>query len=321
MATASSVEQGRASPERTAALAAATAAPARKRREPLQRDALVRILFVLPALLISVSVVLVPLVVTIALAFTAWDGFSVPRFIGLDNFRKIFSEPRFWSALQNNFIYTSIYVTLPMVGALFMSMLLLTVRAARGFFQVVFFLPVTITTIVLAQVWKGMIYSPTTGVFAWLQGLGVPVTSPLGAAETALYGVLFVDMWHWWGYLAVIYLAALRQVDRSLVEAAVVDGATRLQIFRRVLLPMIRPTVLFMILMTIIWSFKVFDWIFIMTEGGPGFSSEVLGTLAYKTAFQNFAVGEASAYSFVLSLVGLVAIVIYLRIQIRTETR
>lgn len=283
------------------------------------RSRLLRLLFVLPALAISLSVVLVPLVVTIGLAFTDWDGFSLPAFIGMENFERVFQEARFWAALRNNLVYTGLYVTLPMIGGLLASMMLLTVRAGRSVFQVIFFLPVTIATVVLAQVWKGMVYSPTTGVFGWLQQIGVPVGNPLAATETALLGVLFVDMWHWWGYLTVIYLAALRQVDRSLVEAAVVDGASRRQVFTRILLPLIRPTILFMLLMTIIWSFRVFDWIYIMTEGGPGFSSEVLGTLAYKSAFQQFAVGQASAYSLIMSLVGLGAIIVYLRMQVRSE--
>ena len=139
------------------------------------------------------------------------------------------------------------------------------------------------------------------------------------AGAISLLGVLFVDMWSWWGYLTVIYFAALRQVDRSLIEAALVDGASRWQTFWHVLRPSILPTVMFMLLMSVIWSFRVFDWIFVLTEGGPGFSSEVLATLAYKTAFQSFEVGRASAYSLSMSLLGLAAIVIYLRLQARRE--
>jgi len=274
------------------------------------RSRYIRLLFLAPALIVSLSVVLVPLVVTVALSFTNWNGFSLPDFVGMSNFQQLFTEPRFWAALVNNLIYTGLYVTLPMIGGLIAAMMLLTINVGRVFFQVVFFLPVTIATVVLAQVWKSMIYSPTTGIFGWLQQIGVPVSNPLAATHSSLLGVLFVDMWHWWGYLCVIYLAALRQVDRSLVEAAFVDGASRVQIFVKILLPLISPTIYFMLLMTIIWSFRVFDWIFIMTEGGPGFSSEVLGTLAYKSAFQQFVV---------MSMVGLGAIVIYLRMQLRNQ--
>ncbi len=156
----------------------------------------------------------------------------------------------------------------------------------------VFFLPVTIATIILAQIWRGMIYSRSRVLSAGWRGMGLSVSNPLGDPATSLYGVLLVDIWHWWGYLAVIYFAAMRQVDITLIEAAVVDGASYFATFRFVLLPMILPTILFMLLMSIIWSFRVFDWIYILTEERSRLSSEVLGTLAYKTAFQQMAVAQ-----------------------------
>jgi raffinose/stachyose/melibiose transport system permease protein len=276
-------------------------------------------LFVLPALVLSLSIIAFPVAATLLLSFTDWNGLGVPHFIGLGNFQALFAEARFWKAVSNNLIFTTIFVTAPMVIALFAAALLLIISVGRTFFQAIFFLPVTIATIILAQIWRGMIYSPVTGVVAWLQSVGISVSNPLGDPATSLYGVLLVDVWHWWGYLTIIYFAALRQVDVSLIEAAVVDGASYLATFRYVLLPMILPTVLFMLLMSIIWSFRVFDWIYILTEGGPGFSSEVLGTLAYKTAFQQMAVGKASAYSLVMSVLGLMAIAVYLRIQYKSE--
>ena len=223
------------------------------------------------------------------------------------------------TAQHNNCVYTLLFATLPMICSLFAALMLMMIRKGRTFFQVVYFLPVTIATVILALIWRSMIYSPTTGVIGWLQQLGIPIDNPLVSVDTSLLGVLFVDMWSWWGYLTVIYFAALRQVDRSLIEAALVDGASRWQTFWHVLRPSILPTVMFMLLMSVIWSFRVFDWIFVLTEGGPGFSSEVLATLAYKTAFQSFEVGRASAYSLSMSLLGLAAIVIYLRLQARRE--
>lgn len=288
--------------------------PGRKKK-PASR----KILFLLPALIVSLSVVLVPVIVTTLLAFTDWNGFALPKWVGFANFAAITSEARFWAAFRNNCLYTFLFATLPMICSLFAAMMLMMIRKGRTFFQVVYFLPVTIATVILALIWRSMIYSPTTGVVGWLQGLGVPIDNPLVNPDTSLLGVLFVDMWSWWGYLTVIYFAALRQVDRSLIEAALVDGASRWQTFWHVLRPTILPTVMFMLLMSIIWSFRVFDWIYVLTEGGPGFSSEVLATLAYKTAFQSFEVGRASAYSLSMSLLGLAAIVIYLRIQARRE--
>ena len=287
----------------------------RRRRKPASR----KWLFVLPALAVSLCVVLIPVVTTTLLAFTDWNGFSLPRWVGLSNFIALVQEPRFWQAFRNNCVYTFLFATLPMIGSLFFAVLLMTVRAGRTFFQVLYFLPVTIATVILALIWRSMMFSPTSGVVGWLQSVGIPADNPLAHPDTSLLGVLFVDMWSWWGYLTVIYFAALRQVDRSLIEAAVVDGASRWQTFRHILLPTILPTVMFMLLMSIIWSFRVFDWIYVLTEGGPGFSSEVLATLAYKTAFQSFEVGRTSAYSLSMSLLGLVAIVVYLRLQARRE--
>jgi len=286
-----------------------------RKKKPLNR----KWLFLLPALIVSLGVVLVPVIVTTLLAFSDWNGFSIPKWVGLSNFTTVMQEAKFWAAFRNNCIYTLLFATLPMICSLFAAMMLMMIRRGRTFFQVVYFLPVTIATVILALIWRSMIYSPTTGVIGWLQQLGIPIDNPLVNVDTSLLGVLFVDMWSWWGYLTVIYFAALRQVDRSLIEAALVDGASRWQTFWHVLRPTILPTVLFMLLMSVIWSFRVFDWIFVLTEGGPGFSSEVLATLAYKTAFQSFEVGRASAYSLSMSLLGLAAIVIYLRIQARRE--
>jgi raffinose/stachyose/melibiose transport system permease protein len=288
--------------------------PRRRKRPPNRKW-----LFLLPALIVSLAVVLVPVIVTTLLAFTDWNGFSLPKWVGLTNFTTIMQEPRFWAAFRNNCLYTFLFATLPMICSLFAALMLMMIRKGRTFFQVVYFLPVTIATVILALIWRSMIYSPTTGVIGSLQQLGIPIDNPLANVDTSLLGVLFVDMWSWWGYLTVIYFAALRQVDRSLIEAALVDGATRWQTFWHVLRPSILPTVTFMLLMSIIWSFRVFDWIYVLTEGGPGFSSEVLATLAYKTAFQSFEVGRASAYSLSMSLLGLAAIVIYLRLQARRE--
>jgi raffinose/stachyose/melibiose transport system permease protein len=301
------------------ALPASAGLPGNRARPRRKKPSSRKWLFVLPALLVSLCVVLVPVITTTLLAFTDWNGFTMPRFVGLSNFAAIIQEARFWQAFKNNCIYTFLFATLPMVCSLFAAGLLMTVRRGRTFFQVVYFLPVTIATVILAQIWRSMIFSPTSGVVGWLQSVGIPFDNPLVSPDTSLLGVLFVDMWSWWGYLTVIYFAALRQVDRSLIEAALVDGASRWQTFRHILLPTVLPTIMFMLLMSIIWSFKVFDWIYVLTEGGPGFSSEVLSTLAYKTAFQSFEVGRASAYSLSMSLLGMVAIVIYLRLQARRE--
>jgi raffinose/stachyose/melibiose transport system permease protein len=274
-------------------------------------------LYIVPALAINFVVILVPALLTVALAFFRWDGISTPVFNGLGNFRDLAADGVFWSALANNLIWTAIFLVVPIAMGLLAATMLLVARRGRMFFQVIYFLPVIIATAITARVWQGMIYSPVTGVFGLLQKSGFPVTNPLSQPSMALFGVATVDLWHWWGFLCVIFFAALRQVPQEQIEAAKLEGATFWQMMRYVLLPAIRPTITLMMIMTVIWSFLVFDFVYILTQGGPAFSSEVLSTLAYRKAFYDLNVGQAAAAALVISLFGLVATYFYLRVQSR----
>lgn len=273
------------------------------------------LLFLLPALLINAALILVPALLTVAMAFVDWDGASAPTWAGLANFRAVLSDPVFLTALGNNCRWTAIFLTVPIAMGLFAACFLLVIRTGRTFFQVVFFLPVVIATVVTGRVWQGMIYNPSSGLFGWLKMHGITIADPLSSPQWALYGVATVDLWHWWGFLAVIFLAALRQVDAAQIEAARLDGAGFLALMRFILLPAIRPTIQLMMIMTVIWSFLVFDFIYVLTQGGPAFSSEVLSTLSYRHAFYDFALGPAAVVALVISLFGLAATFFYLRAQ------
>jgi raffinose/stachyose/melibiose transport system permease protein len=273
--------------------------------------------FLFPALLINVLIILIPALLTVAMAFVTWDGVSDPTFAGLDNFRAIFADQVFFSALLNNLKWTAIFLTIPIIMGLVAASLLLIVRRGRTFFQIVYFLPAIIATVVTARVWQGMIYNPDTGLVGWLRIFGLHLDDPLAHPSTALFAVASVDLWHWWGFLTVIFFAALRQVDVSQIEAARLDGARYFQLMRYILLPAIRPTIGLMMIMTVIWSFLAFDFVYILTQGGPAFSSEVLSTLSYRYAFYNFTVGPAAAVALVISLFGLVATAFYIRVQQR----
>lgn len=277
--------------------------------------------YIFPTLAINVVIILVPALLTFALAFFEWDGFSAPRLVGLDNFVAVGSDPVFWTALVNNLVWTAIFLVIPIAMGLFAAAMLLVARRGRTFFQVVYFLPVVIATAITARVWQGMIYSPVTGVTGLLQRLGLPVGNPLAEPSLALLGVATVDIWHWWGFLCVIFFAALRQVPVEQIEAARIEGASFLQMMRYVLIPAIRPTITLMMVLTVIWSFLVFDFVYILTKGGPGFSSEVLSTMAYRKAFYSLEVGQAAAVSMIISLFGLVVTVFYVRLQAREEVQ
>jgi raffinose/stachyose/melibiose transport system permease protein len=275
--------------------------------------------FLAPALIINVGIILVPAVLTFLLAFTEWDGLGMPEWIGFENFFSLLEQPVLLQAFANNIVWTLMFLTIPVVIGLVMASMLMTTRFGQTTLQVFYFIPFIIATVVIARIWQGMIYSPVTGLLGVMRDMGIEIANPLTQPKTSLYGVAAVDMWHWWGFLTVVFLASLRQIDQTYIDAAQVEGANFFQLMTRVLIPLILPTIAFMLVMTVIWSFIVFDFIFVLTKGGPGFSSEVLATFAYKEAFFRFRVGRASAISFVMGILGLAAGSVYLWLQTKSE--
>jgi raffinose/stachyose/melibiose transport system permease protein len=272
-------------------------------------------LFALPALLINAVIILIPAVLTFTAAFFLWDGIGTPVFAGLTNFRNLGADPVFWSALTNNFIWTIIFLTVPVCIALIMAAALMVLPNARIVVQSIIFMPRIIAVAVTGRIFQGMIFSPVTGVIGWLNAHGLSLSDPLADPDRSLYAVAAVDVWHWWGFLAVVFLSAMRQISVDQIEAARLDGAGFLALFRYVLLPGIRPTLTLMLILTVIWSFQVFEFIFIVTRGGPAYGSEVLATLAYRHAFFEGDVGQAAAAACVMSLFGLCATAVYLWLQ------
>src|SRR5216683_7764579 len=274
-------------------------------------------LFALPAVLINVVIILIPALLTFAAAFVVWDGVGVPAWAGFANFQRMFDDPVFWSSLGNNLVWTLIFLTVPVIMALVMAAALLVAPKGRLFVQCVIFLPRILAVAVIGRIFQGMIFSPVTGVVAWLNERGFSIADPLADPDRSLYAVAAVDIWHWWGFLAVVFLAAMRQISIDQIDAARLDGAGFFALMRYVLLPGIRPTLTLMLILTVIWSFQVFEFIFIVTQGGPAYGSEVLSTLAYRHAFFRGDVGQAAAAASVMSLFGLCATAAYLRLQLR----
>jgi raffinose/stachyose/melibiose transport system permease protein len=274
-------------------------------------------LFALPALLINICIILIPAMLTFAAAFVIWDGVGVPAWAGFANFQHMFDDPVFWSALTNNIIWTAIFLTVPVGIALVMATALLMAPRSRIVVQSIIFLPRILAVAVTGRIFQGMIFSPATGIIAWLNERGFSISDPLADPDRSLYAVAAVDIWHWWGFLAVVFLAAMRQISVDQIEAARLDGAGFFALMRYVLLPGIRPTLALMLILTVIWSFQVFEFIFIVTRGGPAYGSEVLATLAYRHAFFEGDVGQAAAVACVMSLFGLCATAAHLWLQTR----
>lgn len=281
------------------------------------------ILFMLPAILISASVVVLPGINTVYSSFTDWNGFAAKKnFIGLANYVSLFQDKYFWIALKNNIIWMALFLTVPVVIGMGVALLLLNRKKGRNILQMIMLIPYVLAPIVTAMIWKNIIYSPTSGLLQFINqmDLGFVLKTPLTNKNFGLVAVAAVDIWHFWSYLMIIYLASLRQVSEDQVEAAKLDGANYFQRFRYVYYPNIRPTVRLMQIMIVIFSFLAFDYVQLMTQGGPAHYTEVLSTLAYSAAFSERKIGMASSISIIMSFFGLIASVVYMKLS-RGEER
>ena len=266
-------------------------------------DGLGRWAFIAPVLILNLVVIVIPSITGLAVAFTDWSGIGAMKFIGLANFQQLWQDDVFFKALTNNLIWTVIFLTVPVALGLLGAYMLSGVKHGQMLFRVVYFIPYVLASVVNVQLWR-FLMSPRVGVGAWLAERGITFLDVpwLGSRETALYAVAFMDTWHFWGFLLVIYLAAMSAVEVELYEVARLDGASRFQQFRFVTLPSIRPTLVFTLLMITIWSGLVFDYIYITTQGGPAHASEVLGTHLYTSAFERFEAGYAASIGVVMTL-------------------
>jgi len=269
--------------------------------------------FLAPLLVLNVLVVVGPSIATIYYSFTDWSGLGPATFVGLANYTRAFGDPRLREALLHNGIWFVLFLSVPSAMGLLGAYLLSRIHRFQMLFRAIYFIPYVVASVVNAAVWK-MLLSPTNGIGHLLGEWGVPGIGDvafLGNPATSLLSVNFVVNWHWWGFLAVIFFAAMQGVDPQLYDAAKVDGATEWQQFKAVTIPGIRPTLVFLSLMTVIWSLKAFDYIFIMTQGGPAGSSELVSTLMYKVAFSDYEAGYAAALGLSMALVTAAVLVVY----------
>ncbi len=259
-------------------------------------------LFVAPILAVNIAVVVGPTLSAFYYSMTDWNGIRPATWVGLANFQELATDNSFRHAFSNNLIWLLMFLTVPIAMSLAAASLLGPVRRGAIVYRMALFIPYVLPSVVTAALWRGL-FSPDRGIPALLTKAGIPGFDRafLGDPKTVLPAIAFVDNWHWWGFLMVLFLAAMQNIPPDLYESARLDGASRWQEFRDVTLPGIRPTFVFMILMTTIWSFLTFDYIWILTQGGPAGASEVLAVLVFKEAFSNFNAGYASAIGLTLS--------------------
>ncbi|PZD65807.1 hypothetical protein ARC310_06495 [Pantoea ananatis] len=256
-------------------------------------------LYLLPAVLVYGLFLLLPLLASLGISFTEWDGTSRPVFAGISNYLRMFSDPVFWIALGNNAILMLFYTLLPIsVGLLLCSFLYETRNnTERSVLRILFFLPYIMPMAVLGVVWRWL-YNPAFGpIDQVLRAIGLPqlALSWLGDFTWALPAVGMVATWYFFGFCLVLFMAGLQRMDPSLLEAADLDGSSRRQKFMRITLPGLRPELRIALLLTVIASLKAFDLVYVMTQGGPGTSTMVTNIFMYKQGFDLHYFGYASS--------------------------
>jgi raffinose/stachyose/melibiose transport system permease protein len=227
-----------------------------------------------------------------------WNGLGDAKFVGFGNFIEIFTnDPIVKMAVVHNLQWLAVFITVPLILGFTVAILVSRLRKCQMFLRTVYFVPYVISAAVAGKIWTAYM-NPYYGLNTIFDKLGFDKLSEvlwLGNPKIALFAVAFVDNWHWWGFIMVLFLGALQQVDPSLYEAARVDGATKFQELFHVSIPGIKQTIAFVLIMTIMWSFLTFDYVYIMTNGGPANSTEIMSTWIYKNAFSKYRAGYANA--------------------------
>ncbi|PNI07603.1 ABC transporter permease [Arthrobacter sp. AFG7.2] len=302
--------------------AAAPALPQHSRgnRKQARRNTLIGWTFILPNFLGFLAFTLIPVIAAFALSFMEWTSFTAPRWVGLENFQRMFQSDTFWVALRNTVVYALGHVPLTMALALLLAMLLNRKLKGIGFFRVAIFFPYITSLVAVAVVWN-MLFSPDSGpINQFLNSIGIAETPGwTSSSDWAMPAVIITSVWRDMGYYMVLYLAGLQAIPGELYEAAEVDGASPWQRFWNVTIPSLRPTTFFVVVMLTVSSFKVFDLIVVMTNGGPGRSTTVLSQLIYQEGIGEGKFGYSSAISLVLFLIVLTVTVLQFKIQQRRE--
>ena len=266
-----------------------------------------------PSFLILGVFVIYPIVQSLVFSFQNVTIGGDSQWIGLDNYVALFKDPQFWNALGITLEFTVASVAILVVVGFILAVLLQGENLANRVVRSIFFFPTIVSLVTIGLVWKFLL-DPSIGFVGGIfDFLGLPPVAWLQSTSLALPTVIFVNIWKNLGFAMILLLAGLKGVPQDRYEAARLDGAKSLQLVRHVTLPGIRPTLLFTTLILTIQTLQVFDLVYVMTDGGPIFTTDTLVNLLYRDAFTNYQTGYASAISFVLFVI----IVIISALQLR----
>ena len=291
------------------------------RWRPFLRRHLTALLFLAPALIFYVTFVAYPLVGSIRLSFTSWDGVNpVREWVGLQNYiRALSADDIMQQALLHNLIWIVLETIIPLSIGLLLATVLWDGARGRTAFRTIFFMPYVLATVIIAIIF-GLIYNPLYGALnQFLRAIGLDMLAQgwLGQPNTALISLIMVAAWAGFGFNMTILLAGLQNVDMDLFDAAKIDGANAWQRFIYVTVPQLSHVITLLVSLSLIGGFKVFDLVYVMTAGGPGYHTEVVATYIFKQSFQQNFVGYGTALSIVLTVIILFVSVLFIRLRER----
>jgi len=259
------------------------------------------LLFLSPTLVIFSTFILFPVFFSFYLSFQKWNMFSGDAtFIGLDNYTRMIQSAEFWQVLKNTAIYSIGTIPINMALSLWVAYLLNKKIAGKKFLRTAFFAPVIISPVAAALIWRWM-YDPNFGlVNFFVESLGFDPVNWLNEPTAAMFALIIMSVWKTFGINMVLFSAGLQGIPESYYEAAELDGAGKWAKFWNITIPMLAPTTFFIMIMSMISSFQVFDIVYVLTSGGPLGSTKVLVFYVYEYAFKFFEMGYASAISYFL---------------------
>jgi multiple sugar transport system permease protein len=258
-------------------------------------------LFLSPTLIVFSTFILFPVFFSFYLSFQKWNMFSTETsFVGLDNYLRLLQNPEFWQVLKNTAIYTLGTVPLNMAMSLVVAYVLNKKIIGKKFLRTAFFAPVIISPVAAAVIWR-WIYDPNFGLMNYTIGVfGINAINWLNSPTAAMFALIVMGVWKTFGINMVLFSAGLQGIPEQYYEAAEIDGASRWSKFWNITIPLLTPTTFFILVMSMISSFQVFDIVYVLTQGGPLGSTKVLVFYVYEQAFQFFEMGYASAISYIL---------------------
>jgi multiple sugar transport system permease protein len=286
---------------------------------PKRRELLLPYLLVAPAVAVLLALSIYPLLYSITVSLQQETGGSVSW--GLGHFRRLAADNFFLTAMAHTFVYALAALTLEFLLGLVLALLLNRQMRGRSFFRASLLVPMMLPTVVVGVVWRLMLNANFGAINGTLKRFGVNVENLTWTASPrlAFLAVIAVDVWQWTPFVFLVLLAGLQAIPQEPYEAALIDGSSRWQTFRHVTLPLLKPAILIVLLLRTMDLLRVFDQIFILTEGGPGFATETISLYIYRTAFRFFDFGYAAAMSFVLLAITNVVSVVYIKLLQRAE--